>query len=282
MKGKKILCVGLVCVDVVQVCPAFPLEDTDQSYVTNDFETHNILVDNCVYHDGCDFPLSIVIINSENGSRTIIHSNKNLPELTVEDFKKLDLSCYSWLHFEGRNIQQVKLMMEYAISWRIQHKGQFKISVEIEKARSEQQILATAADVVFVGKDYACFKGYTSMKDTIKKVKPITKPGAMIISAWGESGATGFSDEEDFVFTPANIQQKTVDTLGAGDTFCAAVIFSLNEGYSLKDSVWFGCQIAGAKVGIPGYTFLKQVSDKYVKELLLRSKAEKDEKNHSP
>lgn len=42
----------------------------------------------------------MVIINSENGSRTIIHSNKNLPDLTVEDFKKLDLSCYSWIHFE--------------------------------------------------------------------------------------------------------------------------------------------------------------------------------------
>lgn len=44
------------------------------------------------------------------------------------------------------------------------------------------------------------------------------------------SGASGFSEEEGFVSSPANIQPKTVDTLCAGDTFFAAVIFSLNEG----------------------------------------------------
>lgn len=41
-----------------------------------------------------------MLINSQNGSRTIIHSNKNLPELVIDDFKKLDLSKYSWIHFE--------------------------------------------------------------------------------------------------------------------------------------------------------------------------------------
>lgn len=51
-----------------------------------------------------------------------------------------------------------------------------------------------------------------------------------VISAWGELGASGYSNNEGFVCSPANIQSKTVDTLGAGDTFCAAVIFSLNEG----------------------------------------------------
>jgi ketohexokinase len=53
-----------------------------------------------VYYEACDAPTSVVIINQTNGSRTIIHSNKNLPELTLDNFKKLDLSRYSWIHFE--------------------------------------------------------------------------------------------------------------------------------------------------------------------------------------
>lgn len=71
------------------------------SVIVEDFKTFNICIDNCVYYEICDAPTSVVIINQSNGSRTIIHSNKNLPELTLDDFKKLDLSQYSWIHFEA-------------------------------------------------------------------------------------------------------------------------------------------------------------------------------------
>ena len=69
-------------------------------YAKEDFKKDSICIDHCVYHKGCEFPLSTVLINAVNGSRTIIHSNKNLPELTLEDFKLLDLSKYRWIHFE--------------------------------------------------------------------------------------------------------------------------------------------------------------------------------------
>jgi sugar/nucleoside kinase (ribokinase family) len=67
----------------------------------DDFKAYNICIVNCVYYEACDAPTSIVIISQTTGSRTIIHSNKNLPELTLDDFKKLDLSQYSWIHFEA-------------------------------------------------------------------------------------------------------------------------------------------------------------------------------------
>jgi hypothetical protein len=74
------------------------------SVIVEDFKTSNICIDNCVYYDTCDAPTSVVIINRSNGSRTIIHSNNNLPELTLDDFKKLDLSQYSWIHFEASSL----------------------------------------------------------------------------------------------------------------------------------------------------------------------------------
>jgi len=74
------------------------------SVVMEDFKTSNICIDNCVYYDTCDAPTSVVIINQSNGSRTIIHCNNNLPELTLDDFKKLDLSQYSWIHFEASSL----------------------------------------------------------------------------------------------------------------------------------------------------------------------------------
>uniref|UniRef100_A0A8B9QM42 Ketohexokinase n=1 Tax=Apteryx owenii TaxID=8824 RepID=A0A8B9QM42_APTOW len=45
-----------------------------------------------------------------------------------------------------------------------------------------------------------------------------------------------------------------VDTLGAGDTFNAAVIFALSEGrQSLQEAITFGCRVAGRKCGVQGY-----------------------------
>ncbi len=39
----------------------------------------------------------------DNGSHkliTLLHFRRNLPDLVYEDFAKLDLSRYSWIHFE--------------------------------------------------------------------------------------------------------------------------------------------------------------------------------------
>ncbi|KAG8007215.1 Ketohexokinase [Nibea albiflora] len=50
-------------------------------------------------------------------------------------------------------------------------------------------------------------------------------------------------------FPPKNL----VDTLGAGDTFNAAVIYTLSNGGSLQDALTFGCRVAGRKCGFHGY-----------------------------
>lgn len=68
-------------------------------------------------------------------------------------------------------------MIEYAKQWRTERNASFKISVELEKPRLEQEILSSSVDVLFVGKDYARFKGYTSAQEAIERIKPTVKPG---------------------------------------------------------------------------------------------------------
>lgn len=61
------------------------------------------------------------------------------------------------------------------------------------------------------------------------------------------------------VTSPSYPPDVIVDTLGAGDTFCAAVLFALVNGKSLEDALHFGNRIAGAKIGFHGYDGIAEV-----------------------
>ena len=38
--------------------------------------------------------MSVILINDQNGSRTIVHHRGAMPEITLEDFQKLNLNDY--------------------------------------------------------------------------------------------------------------------------------------------------------------------------------------------
>lgn len=82
---------------------------------------------------------------------------------------------------------------------------------------------------------------------------------SIVICPWGEEGASACSLDEDIVHSPAFPPVTVVDTLGAGDTFNASTIFALSNGHTLKDSIVFGCQIAGSKVGVVGWEPLEEM-----------------------
>ena len=99
------------------------------------------------------------------------------------------------------------------------------------------------------------------------------KVGAGLVVAWGEQGASCFHPAENNAeifscpaYPPAG---GVVDTLGAGDTFNAAVIGGLAVGLSLSRSVSLGCHLAGIKVGFRGFTGLKGDARRIMEEALL-------------
>lgn len=84
-----------------------------------------------------------------------------------------------------------------------------------------------------------------------------------IICPWGTEGITGLDTELDVLHnTPVYQPAQVIDTLGAGDTFVAATIFSLSEDKSLKESIEFGSRVAGAKVGFYGYDQIRELFQK--------------------
>ena len=79
--------------------------------------------------------------------------------------------------------------------------------------------------------------------------RELTSEGAGVVVAWGEQGAACHSPDQGLVSCDAHPPPGgVVDTLGAGDTFNAAVIGCLASGLSLAESVDIGCQVGNGQL----------------------------------
>ncbi|XP_072490082.1 ketohexokinase isoform X4 [Notamacropus eugenii] len=294
MEDKEILCVGLVVLDIISVVEKYPEEDTDSrcltqrwqrggnasnsctvlsllgapcafmgslapghvaDFVLDDLRRYSVDLRYTVPQRVGSIPISTVIISAATGSRTILHANRNLPDVSAKDFEKVDLNRYKWIHFEGRNAsEQVKMLQRIEQhNKRLPRERQIKISVEVEKPREELYQLFAYGDVVFVSKDVARHMGFQSATETLKGLYSRVGKGAVLICAWAEKGADALGPDGKLLHSDAFPPPHVVDTLGAGDTFNASVIFSLSQGKSIQEALTFGCQIAGKKCGIQGY-----------------------------
>ncbi|XP_031959761.1 ketohexokinase isoform X2 [Corvus hawaiiensis] len=242
---RRIMCVGLVCLDIISVVESFPAEDSDTrcvsqrwqrggnasnsctvlsllgascsfmgslapgpaaDFIAADFKRRGVDTAHVAWQPRGEVPCACCLVNATSGSRTIVLHDTNLPDVTARDFERVDLSQYKWIHFE-----------------------------------------------VFISKDLARHFGYQSAPEALRGLRGHIQPGATLICAWAEEGADAMGPDGELVHSDAFPPETLVDTLGAGDTFNAAVIFALAEGRTLQDALTFGCQIAGRKCGIQGF-----------------------------
>ncbi|XP_050807471.1 ketohexokinase isoform X2 [Gopherus flavomarginatus] len=219
MEEKRILCIGLVCLDIISVVDVYPAEDTDTrclsqrwqrggnasnsctvlsllgapcafmgslapghaaDFVLADLRRYAVELTHLVSHPESSFPTSIVIISASRGTRTILHTNRNLPDVTAQDFEQVDLTQYKWIHWEGRNAaEQVKMIQrveEYNRTCPAHQR--VSTSVEVEKPREELYQLFGYGDVVFVSKEVAKAFGFHSAPEAVKGLHSRVRPGA--------------------------------------------------------------------------------------------------------
>lgn len=180
-----------------------------------------------------------------------------------EDFEKVSLENYQWIHFEGRNnFESISRMIDRILVYndKVQVDDRVQISLEIEKTKRTDLIpLMERVDYVFISKEFAVANGYQNKEDAVTGMGHRCKPSGAVICAWGEDGAAAKPRSSDLVTSPIFPPKSLVDTLGAGDTFNAATILALSEGRSLQDAIRYGCKIAGAKCGMIGYRGLKTI-----------------------
>ncbi|XP_026564265.1 ketohexokinase isoform X4 [Pseudonaja textilis] len=226
-----------------------------QRFILSDFQRCKVEVAHLVWQSQGETPCACCLINCRNGSRTVTLYDTNLPDVTAADFEKVDLSQYKWIHWEGRNAsEQVKMLQRVEkYNQSCPPSERVTTSVEVEKTRPELYQLFCYGDVVFVSKDVAKTFGFYSAPEAVKGLYRRLKPGATLICAWAEYGADAMGPDKLLVHSDAFSPETVVDTLGAGDTFNAAVILALSKGNTLPAALTYGCQVAGRKCGVHGY-----------------------------
>ena len=241
------------------------VQNRDFEFLLNDFKNNKVKTENVVVLDQEQHspPVAFVWVSERTKTRTIVADFERVTELTNKDFEKLDLSHYKWIHFEGRkNVSDIVSMIEiidvYNNDKRIS--DQIKVSVEIELPKSvcpQLGDLFDKANYIFVSKDYCREEGYISKEEAVGELLKRCKSSATVICPWGEDGAAAAANKEQVATSLVYPPSELVDTVGAGDTFMAGTIFSLCADKSIDHAIRFGCQVAGAKCGMRGYSGLK-------------------------
>ncbi|XP_042599248.1 ketohexokinase-like isoform X5 [Cyprinus carpio] len=226
MGDKKILSIGLVCLDIINVVDKYPEEDTDTRCLSQRWQRGGNASNTCTVLSLLGAPCAFM------GSLAPGPVAENLPDVSVEDFSKVDLSQYKWIHWEGRNADEQVKMIERVREYnsKQEEKNRVTISVEIEKTREALYQLFPLGDLVFVSKDVAQHFGFTSAAAALKGFYGRLSKGATLICAWAEKGADAMGPDGVIIHSDAFPPEKLVDTLGAGDTFNACDLFPFKRG----------------------------------------------------
>jgi len=227
-------------------------DSSETQFILRDFARLGIHVSNCCpkYPEfGCS--MSVILLNSQNGKRTIINTNSGLPELTLADFERVDLSEFDWVHLEGRRTYLP--ILQY-----LARERKVSFSVEVEKVGRGLEKFIPHADLVFISKDVAKAHGLNSKEEAVAHFVKQVRVGGAVVVPWGSSGAcaairTINEDDMEVYSSSSYPPQKVVDTIGAGDTFIATVVGCMVKKYHLFTAVNLACQVAGVKVGIQGF-----------------------------
>ncbi|KAI9478916.1 Ribokinase-like protein [Zychaea mexicana] len=192
-------------------------------------EAKGIRTSTCIFRKS-PTPSSYIIKSNASGSRTII-SVSTIEDISRDEFiRKFEMASltktlafesdgkapFKWIHFEGRNVTQ-------------------------------------AGDVVFFSKLFAERRGYSHPADFLRSVRPRCKPQAVLYCTWGSRGATCLQPNDEELHTPAPLVSQVMDSIGAGDTFIAGIMFMQMRGMPYLSSLKFACELASCKVAQEGF-----------------------------
>ncbi len=184
---------------------------------------------------------AIVIVNAESNVEVVEMRGVNEP------FGKVDptyIADAKYLLMTGTSLDALQMASHYA------KENNVKVIFDPGRAKSREGLKALSSiirnsDYLIINRaELAMMTGEKNVEKGIGKVMGENKEITSIIKGGGSPVVVRGS--EDFESQPFEV--KPVDTIGAGDSFCAGFIAGLVEHKSLQHSVMLANAVAAAKV----------------------------------
>lgn len=252
----KFECIGAPAANAAILCAMWEEESILISRVGKDFYGEQILnilkslqvtTSYVMVDEAFATPISAIIANSSNGSRTIFNCPGEQRNLAFHYPDTTDV-----ILVDGHELQASKeALQRYPDAVSIIDAGTYK---------EETRVLGGMVDYLVCSQDFA--RQYTGIqlddqdqtawKQAFHKLHEINRKH--IVVTMGESGL--LYEEEGIVYHHPAYKVKAIDTTGAGDIFHGAFAYCIKQGYSLADTL----HIASATSAISVQTLGGQTS----------------------
>ncbi len=270
----RVMCIGTATLDIINRVSRYPAEDSevrasaqsrrmggnaantavvlaqlgDQVFWVGNLAQSTEIIDQGFARHGVDAslavripdavtPTSYVLLSEASGSRSIVHF-RDLPEYRAEGLLKLDLRPFSWVHFEGRAIDQLLPMLSH-----VRGNCGLPVSLEVEKPRRGIEQLFGQADLLLFSRDYARARGFSDAPALLRSLPR----GVLATCTWDAQGAWAIAHDGRLLHAAAPLLESVLDTLGAGDVFNAAMVHALGGGRELEQSLRAAVALASAQ-----------------------------------
>ncbi len=232
-------------------------DDIYGQLIENELTESGVDCSSMIKRKGIKTPLSIIIVNLENGSRTLVNRNtlEQTGGQTAEGLKKYNPSV---LLFDGYELETALKSMEIF--------PDAKTILDAGSLRKETECLAAKVDYLVCSERFACsVSGIKNIKESsgynraFNALKGLNKN--TIVITMGEDGMV-FEKEGEVTRLDA-FRVKAVDTTGAGDIYHGAFAWCLVQGYSLEKAIVFSAAASALSVqkrgGITSIPSLEEV-----------------------
>lgn len=217
--------------------------DTYGKRIRDEFRTIGVKSDYLEIDDNYKTTTSHIIVNQENGSRTILSYRPDYREMTDVDITITP----DYIYLDGREYNMAKKVLK-----------QFPNAISIIDAsndRKDVKELCSMCNYVVCSKDFMKKVSGIDIDDTTKLDEAFTilenEFNSTIIVTLEELGSAYRNEENKIIIVPS-IKVKTVDTTGAGDIFHGVFTYGLVQGWSLENILKFAnvaSAISVTKVG---------------------------------
>lgn len=276
---KRILCVGIATLDIVNWVERYPSEDSEVrasmqvqrmggnaantacvlAQLNNAvawagnlapltpqqdaaFEHYGVSIEHAVRVSEGVTPTSYITLSEQTGTRTIVHF-RDLPEYSACDFREVDLSGFAHVHFEGRALEHLPQMLEQACT-----QSGLTVSLEVEKPRLGIEDLFAWPDLLMFSRAYAQARGFESPQKLLQALPS----GKLVSCTWGAEGAWGRDAAGQLQHAQAPKLAQVVDSVGAGDVFNAGLVDGFVRQQAFVSSLQSAVDLASAKCAREG------------------------------